>query len=220
MDICPGFGDGFSIALNSDNQSALIGLILPTVFIVLGGLWPKLSRNLFAAAVLVAAVFIAPLSVVNYNTKLSSSVMPEAFVKNASVNQRTDLYYAYTMAWAERPLIGHGLDSSASVDFGDKAYNLWPDKTLVHHPHNFFLQVLYELGLPGLICIVVIVLHFGRRLEMLPVTLSVFGISFFAYNLWQSWLLGTFGLIFFLCRAIACPTKNLLNVKKPSQFRA
>ncbi|MGC6511916.1 MAG: O-antigen ligase family protein [Parvibaculales bacterium] len=188
----------FSIAVNSNNQSALIGLTLPVVFILVGGMWPKLTRNFFIAAVIMAAVLIVPLSVLNYHKGLSAMVMPEKFVKEAHISQRTDLYYAYAMAWTERPLVGYGLDSSASVDFGDKDYNLWPEKTSVHHPHNFFLQLFYELGVPGLLSFVVILLHAGRRLEVLPVVLSVLGISFFAYNLWQSWLLGMFCLVFFL----------------------
>ena len=192
----------FSVALNSNNQSALIGICLPVVFMMLASFWPEKAKTLFSVLVVLAALLVVPLSVVNYNKGLTSAVMPDKFLKEAHIAQRTDLYYAYSMAWAERPLVGYGLDSSSSVDFGDKEYNLWREKVSVHHPHNFFLQLLYELGLPGLLSFIIILLHFGRQIDTLPLTLSVLGISFFAYNLWQSWLVGMLCLVFFLAAGL------------------
>ena len=64
-------------------------------------------------------------------------------------------------------------------------------------------------GLPGLLAVLMIVLRLGRSLEGVPVLLSVFGISFFAYNLWQSWLLGMFCLLFFVFSGlISGPSKR------------
>lgn len=204
----------FSIVINSNNQSALIGLSLPVLFMALRAGLPKLIKPIFAIAILLSSVLIVPMSIVNYTQNLAADYLPKTFVQRASVSARTDLYYAYAMAWLKKPITGYGLDSSSSVNFGDTEYNLWSEKTSVHHPHNYFLQLLYELGLPGLLAVLMIVLRLGRSLEGVPVLLSVFGISFFAYNLWQSWLLGMFCLLFFVFSGLISGSSKRRQVSK------
>ena len=192
----------FFVIFHSNNQSALLGITVPVVCVLLIYLVPRFVRVFFPIVIVLAGLFVVPLSIVNYQTGLYQKVLPEIFLKKASASPRTDLYYAYAMASLDRPLLGHGLDTSSSVDFGETDYNFWKNKTRPHHPHNFFLQLFYEFGVLGLVGFFIILLNLGRRLEFLPVLASVLGVGFFAYNIWQSWFLGMMCLLFFISSAL------------------
>lgn len=70
------------------------------------------------------------------------------------------------------------------------------------HPHNFIVQILFELGIFGAISIILITRNISEKINnkhledktSLAIYFSIFGSFFclyiFSYSLWESWLLG------------------------------
>ncbi len=192
------------VIYHSNNQSALLGLFLPLGFMLVT--LPKKNWRVrgFIAALGLGAVLMVPLTQLNYAQQWAPTYLKNTIFKKASLSQRSGLYYAYGSAILEKPILGYGLDSSSSADFGDEPYNLWQGKNPPHHPHNYFLQLWFELGAIGFGLGLVLLALMARHLaqlalktdepywdtSLLPFYLSTLSIGFFAYNIWQSWLLG------------------------------
>ncbi len=197
----------FYIITQSTNQSALLAVILMFAFIGASYFLHITKIRLFIVTSTLAAMLIVPLSLLNFKHDISVSLLPQKFLKAATVQSRTDLYYSYSKAIFENPIFGKGLDTSSSVQLGDKDYNFYHVKHPPHHPHNYFLQVIYELGLVGLGLFLLLLINIAKQidnnyhpLQSTFLWLSFIGaisISFFAYNLWQSWLMANFIFLFF-----------------------
>ena len=82
---------------------------------------------------------LLPISVVLI--AMTACVLLNNHVVEHTYNGRTEIWYHTVMAIMKHPLSGYGYDSSFS------AYN--NSHQLVHHPHNYFLQLLRSYGVVG-----------------------------------------------------------------------
>jgi O-antigen ligase len=95
----------------------------------------------------------------------------------------------------ERPLLGWGLGSSATLSFVTPHSALYRyEQVAASHPHNAMIQVWVELGLPGLVCGIAFALLMLRRIGRLPPPIAAFAtgawvaafcLAMIAYNLWS-----------------------------------
>jgi len=211
----------FLILLNSQNQSALLAFVLAGLFYLQNYLWPRYTTKFFYTLIALVAVFIVPFSIANYQHGWVQMIFPDSLITKASILQRTDLYYVYAMDFLNHPVLGQGLDSSASPDFGTQAFNLYDNENPPHHPHNIFLQLLTELGIIGLGIAVLLIFKtieyqsflvrrgFREGHVVVLVICALFA-NFFAYSPFQSWLIAS--LIFsFVVLVISLVLKNAMT---------
>ena len=105
-----------------------------------------MTRVLFLGVVVVA--FLSPFLT-------SSLINRESFVENGiepsrSLSQRLEIWECASNLALERPILGHGFDSSRVIGSRGEIVpgTNWPALPL--HPHNAFLQVWLELGVVGI----------------------------------------------------------------------
>lgn len=119
------------------------------------------AKKILAAAVCIAAVFAALLSF-NENVvvqsfkrefnQLCSVANLEKFTNHRSGIWRSTLYFI-----SQKPIIGYGRDTfednyAAKADiFREKGFVNKNDKTVYYHPHNMYLNILYDAGIPAII---------------------------------------------------------------------
>ena len=128
------------------------------------------------------------------------------------------------LSWriAERPWLGWGLGSSHLLEWVN------PDSLAYHfvhqpapHPHNVFIELWVELGIPGLILGLAFAALTLRKIEHMPPQFmpyatgawaAAFCLSLVAYDFWTDSLFTTFALIgfaFALLRAEASQKQSL-----------
>jgi len=116
---------------------------------------------------------------------------------------------------AERPLLGWGMDASRAIpggktDFNDRLPTLhYPGgaEALPLHPHDAALQLQLELGLPGLVLglgiVVFVVYRVGWRAELsaheraaaLALCGSALIVALLSFGIWQAWWQATLWLV-------------------------
>lgn len=141
------------------------------------------------------------------------SLIPEpvaARLPYGSVGIRADIWTAHASLLKNAPLFGHGVEASimAAQDYRDtdipELFLQWG------HPHNFVMQVWYELGFSGVALFAVLLFLFFRSLTILPVTVlpallstisAVWTVSLVSHGAWQAWwwcLTGLLGLVWLI----------------------
>jgi O-antigen ligase len=115
----------------------------------------------------------------------------------------------------EHPWFGIGAESSPALKESLKTAELpegfkFPRK--IAHPHDFFLQTWYELGLVGAILFALAGVALLLRIPLLPLEAQPFAsASFvtlataatFAWSMWQTWLVCMAGLVILYLRVAA-----------------
>lgn len=171
-----------------------IALLLPRVVAIL------------LALVLVAATVAMPLTVPDFDRSIALHRQIPAI--NPSALHRLLIWRFVAERIAERPVLGWGMDAARDLPGGQ--LNLakalpearLPDNAvaLPLHPHNAALQWRLELGIPGTILALAILIwplwHVGWRIAprqsraaMLAWAASAIIIGFVSYGFWQAWWL-------------------------------
>ena len=127
---------------------------------------------------------------------------------------------------AERPLLGWGMDASRAIPGGEQYWaDLFPNQNLPAeatalplHPHNAALQWELELGLPGTVLALALVLWGlwragfaaglarAARAAALAWAAAALVIAFLSYGIWQAWWLSALLLTAALLSAAAAET--------------
>lgn len=123
-----------------------------------------------------------------------------------AVKQRLEIWQYSSELILERPILGHGFDTSR--DIGNEGFMIegtnWAALPL--HPHNAILQIWLELGMVGVIAVCIIMWELWRNLERkiesgqeIAVLLAVFSaiatISLISFGVWQYWWIAAWALI-------------------------
>lgn len=134
-------------------------------------------KKIIAAAVGVAAVFAVLLSfnenvvVQNFRRELNqlcSVTNLEKFTNHRSGIWRSTLYFI-----GEKPIIGYGRDTfednyAANVEvFREKGFVDKDGRQVYYHPHNMYLNILYDAGIPAIILFGVSCLMLLKKLASL-----------------------------------------------------
>lgn len=192
----------------SDSESAKLALVVLVPAWALGRLAPRAAAALGAVAIasLLAAPAIAP--VVN-------ALVPQALhdaIGYFTLGVRGEIWTRYAWLVVERPVLGHGMEAG-HVAATMMAGTLDPgDLSLLDfgHPHNFALQVWFELGLIGVAFAVVLLAFAARALGTAPASLrpaaiataaAVWAVAFVSHGAWQAWWWCLVGLVAVLFQA-------------------
>lgn len=115
---------------------------------------PRALISLAAASTVLLCIFFAFLA-------LFETIAYEIFKIDSStrgvssgLSGRSDIWHLFLQLYTEHPLFGHGLDSSRSI--AERFFGGSRD-TGIASTHNSFLTILFELGLVGLLCYVILI---------------------------------------------------------------
>jgi O-antigen ligase len=197
-------GYGVIFAL-TESLSSQLALLAGGATWLVARFWPRAVRRLLSATWISAIVLIVPVSLA-----LQAAGLQYAQRLPASARERVVIWGATATKILSAPVLGIGAnasrategreDNSASVERTPLGRSSFP------HPHNAYLQIWYELGLPG----AALLLGFGLvilwRISQMSEAVQPFAYGQFSvtaaliassYGLWQHWLLSaiTLGVI-------------------------
>ena len=194
------------------SASALMAALVALVIYVIARFAPRCTAGAMMVGIVVIGVAI-PLATPSYDTVLS--LHAEApWIKYSGIHRLLIWRFAADRV-AERPLLGWGMDSSRAMpggktDFNDILPTLhYPSgaEALPLHPHDAALQWQLELGIPGLLlglAIVVFILYrIGWRDELptheraaaLALCGSAHIVALLSFGVWQAWWQSTLWLV-------------------------
>jgi O-antigen ligase len=180
-------------AFSSESESAKLALMAAAVSYPL--FFMLKSRSIWVLGALVlASLILMPLA-----APYVMSLIPDALESRlayGSVGLRADIWAAHASLLINAPVFGHGMDASfmAAKDYSDSGI---PDLFLRWgHPHNFSIQVWYELGVTGIVLFAVLIAVFFRSLKVVPAAflpallstvVAVWTVSLVSHGAWQAW---------------------------------
>ena len=148
-----------------------------------------------ALAVVIPILILAAPQIVSYS--LSADVIKEISQKlPTSAQHRLDMWSFAVVKIDEKPFMGWGMDASRFIP--QEGRRLAPNMELMPlHPHNAFLQVRLELGMPGIILFAALVgLFFAgvRNVSDRFAAALIAGaggayltVASLSYGIWQNW---------------------------------
>jgi O-antigen ligase len=217
-----GLAAGFAV-LALVSAAAKLALVVGLVLLAAGYRWPRLAAGALAIGLVSVAVLL-PL-VTPSASEVVAIHRAAPWIKPSGIHRLLIWRFAADRI-AERPLLGWGMDASRDLPGAhESAGKLVPGSDLPDfaeqlslHPHNAALQWATELGAPGvLLCLAIVVSSLAgvaRRAALAPVERAValawagsaLAIGLLSYGAWQAWWLSALWLTATLCRAAAGDT--------------
>lgn len=195
-----------ALLLTMQSDAAIVGLIGGGIAVLCVRLWPRLAIRAFGIG-LAGIILVLPVA-----TSLVPTVeeVPIGAIPIPSSAHHRLLIWRFTSdRIAERPVLGWGFDSSRVIPSAQKS--LAPGAAaLPLHPHSLPMQWWLELGLPGAvlgIAVVLSVVFSLARLDRDAVAWSAGAlgtatlIGLLSYGAWQNWWLAILFLTAAFCRA-------------------
>lgn len=220
----------FYIVWRSESQSSLMGFVMIVIFYGIAKYFYKFARAGLLVGLALVGLLIVPAAEFNYHHQLASNFMPESFKVSSSLDARSALYAAYATDIKQVPILGRGVDSSAHYAFndlgdalGDASLKRYVSGGSVPHPHNFFLQIWFELGAIGMVLFLGFMCQLILRIGIAPsrvnrsvltTSLACLAVPIFAFDIWQSWFLACVIFTFM----VACVISD--NAQKPTKSEA
>lgn len=174
------------VGLATGSLSALAAIATGSAIAVLAMANPKVARGL--VLLVVACGFVAAPSIA---TLMAESGLNGVSWLPFSASHRIEIWAFVATLIDQHPWFGWGLDSARVVQATADSARF---QTL--HPHNLFLQILLELGLPGALLLVMLSWAILRRIDRLAASDralgygafgAALGASTFAWGIWQTW---------------------------------
>lgn len=192
---------------SSISESAKLALLVAACTALLYRVVPRLVLPLLAAGVL-ASLLAAPFLVSIANDFVPAAVHDA--VGYSTLGIRGEIWTRYAWLIPDRPFFGHGVEGghmTADVLAGHLTEH---DRMLLNfgHPHNFALQVWFDLGLVGVLLTAAVLAVFFRALSTLreplrgvalATTAAVWSVAYVSHGAWQAWwwcLLASVALLF------------------------
>jgi O-antigen ligase len=194
------------------SATALMAALVALVVYAIARIAPRFTAGAMMAGIVVIGVAI-PLATPSYDSVLT--LHAEApWIKYSGIHRLLIWRFAADHV-AERPLLGWGMDSSRAMPGGKTNFNdilptlHYPSRAeaLPLHPHDAALQWQLELGIPGLVlglAIVVFVLYRIGWRDVLPaheraVALALGSgaiiVALLSFGIWQAWWQSTLWLV-------------------------
>lgn len=186
------------IGLATWHRATATATVVGLAVLALAAWWPVMMRRALVAVVVVGFVAVVPVA-----RQLEATGAHQQEWIAWSARHRFEIWQFTAERVLERPFTGHGLDASGSIgNHGQVSrYQREPGATIIPlHPHNLPLQVWVELGLPGAVLAVLVLLALLRRLETVSVpahrpffyAAAAAGMTLdaTAFGAWQTWWLG------------------------------
>jgi O-antigen ligase len=190
-------------------SSATLGMAGSLVILVLGSVSIVWTRRLLALLMVLAFVLVIPTSIYAYREGASSNHMVKA-----SGRHRMEIWDFAARKTLDRPLFGHGFDSSRSVpNDGEVSQFLGVGHPIIPlHPHNGFLQVWLELGAVGAAIAAGLLLTALSSIGRWPELSARFALAGYAaalvvaglaFGIWQTWWMATLAFSIAAFRTVA-----------------
>lgn len=185
---------GIAIIL-SYSASGKVAYVASSLTFLLALRWPKLVRIVMMAVLLMGVVMAVPAAKLAQDL-LEGSGKPVA----SSFLHRTEIWKFTAARIAEKPIMGWGFDSGRAIPNKgaiSKYQGNDPLKSIIPmHPHNWFLHVLLELGIVGMVLMMSLWLWLLHQVSTLhrtvqPAALGTYSIAMvigaFSIGVWQHW---------------------------------
>lgn len=131
----------------------------------------------------------------------------------AATGERIEIWCAVSARVPDHLFLGHGVEAARFVKDWGMAHIYFKSDGILH-PHNAALQIWYEFGVTGALLASVIwcglvwrIAHLGPQARALCLAslVGIVTVACISHGLWQSWWLGTVGIVPALFRMIAGP---------------
>jgi len=222
-----GLACGFVVTYFSNSQSALLALCIGSAGLFLGYAAARFTRFIIWICLAVALLSAPLIHIASYENKWIKNYAPKVFIQKGAAEAREWLFYVYAKESLKEPIIGHGLRSGRSFEPADmrnyiaegearggrvgKFVSVYKDRRNINlHPHNIFLQIIFEFGFLGAILWLLAMWQMLKRLDegfnpqSKPWMWGAFGAGLggimFSHSIWQSWSLSIWGT----CIIVAC----------------
>lgn len=217
----------FFVTANSHSQTALLSMLLGTSGFAIAYFYKHGGRKLILIIAAIGLLASPLLFLKSFENKVVQNYAPQIITQKASGELREWIYYLYASEALSRPLIGHGLRSTKNYtpENMDAYIKLAKDRRInttnqasVAHAHNFPLQIIFEFGYLGAILFLaafwwLLNLRFDiiGRASRAATLAAICGLLLFSYSLWQSWLISSFGFLYFFISTLN-PAKQKFGV--------
>jgi O-antigen ligase len=185
----------------TQSLSAQVALLGGSLTFIGSRLWPGTARNLLVAA------WIATLLAIPAALALHTAGWQDSDQLPQSARERIIIWNITARETLQHPLTGIGANASGDAvrqsDTSADAELAALGRVKFTHPHSAYLQVWYELGLPGALFLLFFGLAVLREIERLPPSVAPYAFGQFSitailfassYGVWQHWLLSSIGL--------------------------
>ena len=217
----------FGVTYYSNSQSGLLAVGIGSAGLILGYAFRQYSKFVIWVCITISLIGSPFVHVKSFENKWVDNYLPKVFLQKGSALEREWLYYVYAKEILKEPIIGHGLRSSRSFEpanmsdyitegetRGEKLNNFVSNskdrKNINLHPHNIFLQIIFEFGYLGAILFLIamwqILKHIDEAVDQQfkPWIWGAFGAGLggimFSHSIWQTWSLSIWGI----CIILAC----------------
>jgi O-antigen ligase len=153
---------------------------------------------------LAVGVLAKPFLVQTAYKNLPENIHEQPLLQEAYVGHRIEIWDFVARKALEKPLVGHGLEFTRDYDNFETPQRFLVSNSILH-PHSAILQIWIELGLAGVIGVLVLSAYLLMAIFKVsdPVArkaaLSLFAVSAlvscFSYGMWQGWWLGLLFII-------------------------
>lgn len=219
---------GAAVALSAFAAATLAVVLLPlaagVLALIVGGtvwLMVRVVGRGGVVAVLVG-IWLLVLGAPALFSQGSGALLQQASEAPQSWRHRLVIWDYFSRRISERPLLGYGLSSAhRSTDDPEAraAYEaiafpaggaLFRDQPPLH-PHNSVLQLWHDLGLAGVLCLLVVVTRILAHAAALPRSTAAWIcaaltswliIACISFGLWQKWWLAAAGIAFAVARCV------------------
>jgi hypothetical protein len=183
----------FALTLFSQSSASIFALgggLLAAAVACLG----RTAARLVLAAGIAGALLAAPLAV----DLMQRAGLEQSDLIHQNGLHRLHIWGVVSERIAERPFFGWGFDASPDLPTAG-VEPFAPDRKIIpSHPHNGALQIMVETGIVGSLLAVALLALIARRIDCLAtparacaaaMLITVLGIAWTAYGIWQShWL--------------------------------
>ena len=171
--------------------AASIASIITFMLVLLFKRTPVIILSIFIPIFMI----VSPLAISKYEKEVSSSLDGI----NLSITHRKEIWIWITKKISEKPIIGHGYNSSKNIADGKKWHVDIETRGMPSHPHNLTLQIWLELGLIGILLFSLLFISICVKILNLISTdppkgalasgLLMTGFSLYhtSYGAWQVW---------------------------------
>lgn len=181
--------------LLSDTAAGRLAFAVSTLVGGLSLMSPRMARVILGIAMLGGLGISVPLAEVAQGWA-TDHIHPI----NGSFGQRLEIWEFTAKRILEKPILGWGFDSARAIpNMGEVSKYQGPLESIIPvHPHDWFLQIILELGVVGaglMIALWLWWLHLTSRLHpaVQPAALAIYSVAMviggFSIGMWQSWWL-------------------------------
>jgi hypothetical protein len=229
-----GLACAFVTTYYSNSQSSLLALCIGSAGMILAYIAAPLARLIIWSCLALALLNAPVLHIASFENKWVENYAPKIFIQKGAAQERQWLFYVYAKESLKKPLIGHGLRSSRSFEpasmkdyiaegearggrvstFVQRNKN---KRNINLHPHNLFLQIIFEFGYLGAILLLLAMWQMLKRLDdsfdqqHKPWVWGAFGAGLggimFSHSVWQSWSLSIWATCIIVASALCLKGK-------------